>query len=190
MADAYYFGARDVSRIRNAVRAHEGTRRGKTGPGATGKGRAADQIWVVFAEAMHHKKTQKTKAYIWLPDENSQGSKPEGANYDDTLELEVFPGPLAKGLWLPNDIAICSSIDPQGLAPIAHGRLFFEATLSGTLAVNGTANVTIASQTIEVKEGGYASATIPSGRKVGCYLSHTSNTTNPAYEWRAIIAKC
>lgn len=188
--DEYYFGEKDVKRIGRTVRYVEGMSRSNVGAASNRRRDGQKQVWVVFQELMHFKKTTKTKAYIWLPDENNQGGKPEGKNHDDTLELEIFPGPIAKGIWFPNDIAICASIDPQGLAPIYHGRQYFEGTLAGSLVVNGTANVTVLSQTIEVKEGGFASATIPSGRKVGCQLAQTSSTTNPDYEWRAIIAKC
>jgi hypothetical protein len=178
-----------VKRLSRSIRHVEGARRGRTGPGPSARRKASGDIWVVFQEVMHFAKTSKTKAFLWLPDENSQ-SKPAGQNADDGIELEIFPGPIAKGIWLPGDVVICRSIDPQGLAPISHGRQFFEGTLSGTLAASGTANVTIFGTTIEVKEGGFAASSIPSGRKVGCTLAHGSSAGNPGYEWRATIARC
>jgi hypothetical protein len=190
MADEVYFTRPDAKRISQAVRYAELTRRGKTGPGKTGRGRGPEDIWVVFQEAMHHKKNVKTKAFLWIPDENNQQGKPEGQNVDDGMELEIFPGPIAKGIWLPGDVCIVRSIDISGLAPISHGRQYFEGTLQAALPANGTANVSAFGQLIEVKEGGFAASAIANGSKVGCSLAHGTTATNAEYIWRAIVARC
>jgi hypothetical protein len=182
---------RDVERLRRVVRYVESQ-------AARGNGRRGLRTEGVFAfpvvmqGTMHHDKEEETIAHIWIPDEEDTDEEDRGKNFDDSLELEIWPGPFAKGLWIKGDVVyVTDKIGTQGLCPVGNGRTYFEARLSQDLDEDGTATVTINGETIEVEEGGFATATIDSGEMVGVHLSNDpSETDKNGWVWRAIIAAC
>jgi hypothetical protein len=183
----YTFDEQSARRIGNAVLRVERLAGISPTSGKVSRKRGRDFDWLLvqMQGTMHHDKTTGTKVRRVLNCDDD--GKPVVSDKDDN-DFEIRAG-LWYGLWMKKDLVWIQRMGKYW-QPVNHGRQYIEGTLSAQLAANGTATITIDGQQLTVKEGGFASATIPTGRKVGCQLAATSSGTDPSYEWRAIIARC
>jgi hypothetical protein len=189
--DEFVWYRSEIERLSRVVRYVEAQLRNKA-PGNGRRGAFPPYMLVVLQGVMHHGKSAKTIGLPWLPDHDGI-DLPAGQHVEEDGEWEIYPGPVAKGIWFKGDVVVVAPglRTEDGLCPIAHGRQYFEATLAGGLAVDGTANVTIGGETINVKEGDFATDAIPSGQRIGVILSNNPEAIGAnEYQWRAILAKC